>query len=409
MAHEDHASRDPIVVREAHGPYLVDVSGRRYIDGIGSWWSSVLGHRHPRIVNVVHEQADRLLHAAMADITHEEGARAAEALVRRAPAGLSRVFFSDNGSTAVEVALKLAHQYWQQNGAPKRTKFVVLGGAFHGDTVGAVSVGGVELFRRVFGAMLFDVLRAPDADDPDGWERAVAWIEETLAREGDHVAGVLVEPLLQGAAGMRIWPAPLLRRLRDATTRTDTFLLADEVFTGFGRTGTLWACAHAGVAPDLLATAKGLSGGVMPFAATLATDRIYEGFRGGKTRAFLHGHTFTGNPLGARIAAEVLSVLDDERVLEGVPAREAMIRAAMEKLPGAQRGRAFGAVGAADFGGGGYLGERGRRITDLAREKGAYLRPLGDTVYVTPPLNIPDADLDALLGILRESVRAVLS
>jgi adenosylmethionine-8-amino-7-oxononanoate aminotransferase len=413
-SHEDHAERDPIVVREAIGPYLIDVDGRRYIDGAGSWWANALGHRHPRIVRVIEEQAARLLHAPLADATHEEAARCAEALVGIAPPGLTRVFFSDDGSTAVEVAIKIAHQYWQQNGRPARDRFVVLGGAFHGDTLGAVSVGGVEVFRRVFAPLLFDVLRAPEASDDAGWDRATEAVEGLLKSEGDRIAGVLVEPLLQGAAGMRMWRPELLARLREATTAADTFLLCDEVFTGFGRTGRMWASDHAGVAPDLLVTAKGLSGTALPFAATLGTPRIYEGFRGGKGRAFLHGHTFAGNPLGARVASEVIAIFREEGVLEGIPERAALIEKAFRTLPGVSAPRALGMVGAAELtaaeGGGadevaaGYLGELGRAVTDCARHKGAYLRPLGDTVYVTPPLNIPTADLARLLEILGESV-----
>ena len=409
---EDHERRDPFVIAEASGCWLVDVDGRRYLDGNASWWTCAVGHRHPRLVEAIARQSRTLLHCSMAGTTHEQAALLAEELCAVAPEGLERVFFSDDGSTAVEVALKMAFQYWQQNGRPSRKRFVSLARAYHGDTLGAVSVGGVAEFRAVFGPLLFDVISTPDPSEGDaGWEGAVAAIETILGESADDIAGVLVEPVVQGAAGMRIWPPELLARLRHATERADTFLIADEVFTGYGRTGPMWACEHGGVTPDILCAAKGLSGGVLPFAATLATERIYDGFRGGKDRALMHGHTFYGNPLGAAIAREVLAIYRDENVLAHARRNEPTLRAAFEgmaSIPGVLRPRATGMVAAIDLGDTGYYGELGWRVHEEARARGAYVRPLGNTVYVCPPLTISADELGQLCEIVRASVEEVL-
>jgi len=408
----DHESRDPLVVVRAQGVWLEDADGRRYLDGNGSWWVSALGHGHPRLVRALEAQAKELAHCAIAGITHAPATLLAKELVSVAPPGLTRVFFSDDGSTAVEVAAKMAIQYWHQNGRPARRRFVALGGAFHGDTVGAVSLGGIAAFRSVFGPLLFDVLRAPDPETgSSGWDRCVETIEALLRSASDAIAAVVVEPLLQGAAGMRTWPAELLARIREATTRADTFLIADEVFTGYGRTGTMWACDQAGVVPDLLCVAKAFSGGMLPMAATLATERIYDGFRGDKDRALMHGHSFAGNPLGAAVAREVLGVYRDEDIVGQVRQKAPLVArgfARIAELRGVERARSIGLVGAADLGEGGYHGELGWRVFDRARERGAYLRPLGDTVYIAPALNISEAELEQLLGIVYEAVREVV-
>ena len=409
---DEHATRPPLVIVRAEGTWLEDADGRRFLDGNASWWTSALGHRHPRIVRAIRQQLESLDHSAMAGATNVGAALLAKELVDVAPKGLVRVHFSDDGSTSVEVAVKLAHQYWAQNGRAGRTRFVALGGAFHGDTLGAVSLGGVDAFRKVYGPLLFDVMRAPDAgDDADGWERLVEAVEAELTRDGDHIAAVVVEPLVQGAAGMRIWPAALLARLREATHRADTFLVCDEVFTGYGRTGRMWASQHADITPDLLCTAKGFSAGTLPMAATLATERVWQGFSGGSERALMHGHTFCGHALGAAVARETLAVFRDEDVLGGVLRKQELIArgfARIGALPGVVRTRCFGMIGAADLGAGGYGGRIGWRVYEEALARGAYLRPLGDTVYITPPLNIVDAELELLLAVLHDAIAAAL-
>ncbi len=405
-------SVDPLVIERASGSRLVDVDGSEYLDGNASWWVSTLGHNHPRLVAALKGQADRLCHTALAGITHAPAAELAEAVCAAAPAGLEHAFFSDDGSTAVEVALKLALQYWAQNGRPERRRFVALEGAFHGETLGVAALGGVEVFRRPFESVLAPCRHVASPGDPAvETEEAVAALARCLEREGDEVAAVVLEPLVQGAAGMRVYDPAYLRAARELCDRHDVFLVLDEVFTGYGRTGLMWACEHAGVAPDLLCSAKGFSGGMLPMAVTLATPRVFAGFLGEPERAFWYGHSFCGNPLGAAVALEVLRVFQDERVLERAKPKAARIARAFQALadlPGVARVRSLGMVGALDLEGeAGYLAHAGWRVFEEARRRGAYLRPLGNVVYVTPSLTIPDPDLERLLGILTESVRAV--
>jgi adenosylmethionine-8-amino-7-oxononanoate aminotransferase len=407
---QDHQERPLLAVEGAEGAWLILAGGRRVLDASGSWWCNNLGHGHPRLRSAITRQSGRLMHCSFAGATHEPGARLAAELVDVAPNGLDRVFFSDDGSTAVEVALKIAFQYWQQNERPARRRFLALPGAYHGDTIGAMSVGGIEEFTHVFRPLFFEVQRPPEA--PDGqWEPVFERLFELLRRDADGIAGVIVEPIVQGAAGMRMYPPKLLAALREETARADTFLIADEVFTGFGRTGPMWGCDHAGITPDLLCTAKGLSGGVLPFAATLATDRVYQGFRGDKSRALMHGHTFCGNPLGAAVAREVLAIYRDENVLQAAKPKAARLARAIEamwKVPGVTAPRSLGMCAAFEVGARGYMGTLGWQISEVALELGAHLRPLGNTVYLVPPLNIEDRDLDRLLDIVRESTQRVL-
>jgi adenosylmethionine-8-amino-7-oxononanoate aminotransferase len=415
------AGTDPLVIVGAEGPYLYDADGTRYLDANGSWWVSTLGHRHPRLVLALAEQAGAFPHVSLAGVTHAPAARLAGELVALAPGAgradvpegerLSRVFYTDNGSTAVEVAIKMAAQYWAQNGRPARTRFITLSGAFHGETIGATSVGGVGVFRDVFGPLLFDVVHVPSPAEPAGWERAFAQVEATLRAHPDEIAAVILEPLIQGAAGMHLYAPAFLRAVREATRAVDTFLIADEVFTGLGRTGARFACDLGPVVPDLLCLAKALSGGMLPFAATLATERVFSGFGGGRERALYYGHSYCGNPLGAAVAREVLAVYRDEDVLGQVARKAPRVKAAFERMagdiPGVTRPRALGLVGAVDLGGGGYLARAGWRVFEAARRRGLYLRPLGDTVYVAPALNIPDAALDELLAGVEASLREV--
>jgi adenosylmethionine---8-amino-7-oxononanoate aminotransferase len=401
----------PLVIDSASGVRLRDLDGRTYLDGNASWWTALLGHQHPRLVSALLDQARRLCHVPLAGIAHENAALLAAELVAWAPAGLGRVFFSDDGSTAVEVALKMALQYWSQNGHPERRRFIALDGAFHGETLGVTAIGGVAAFRRPFASVLIDAIHVP-APDEAGYELAFAAIARCLEEEGQSIAAVVLEPVIQGAGGMRFYDPRYLREVRALTRDAGVLLVVDEVFTGYGRTGPMWACEHAGIAPDVLCVAKGFSGGVLPMAATLVAEALFDGFRGAPERAFLYGHTFCGNPLGARVALEVLHVYRDEQVLAGIPQRAARIAAtldALSKLPGVERVRNLGMVGALDLAGAsGYFGALGWRVYEEALSRGAILRPLGNTVYVTPALNIELRDLDALLEVLAASVAAVV-
>ena len=403
---------DPIVVVRAEGSRLYDADGRAYLDGNASWWTSTLGHNHPRLVSALRRQSERLCHTALAGIAHPGAAELAERLSSAAPPGLEHVFYADNGSTAVEVAMKLSLQYWAQNGRPERRRFVALEDAFHGETLGVTALGGVEVFRSPFAGVLLSCERVPSPAGPSGSEGAVEALAGILDGGGDSVAAVVLEPVVQGAAGMRIYDPGFVAAARKLCDQADVFLICDEVFTGYGRTGPMWACEHAGVAPDILCTAKGFSGGMLPMSATLTTERIFQGFLGDPERAFYYGHTFCGNPLGSAVALEVLRVFEEEDVLAAAVAKGARIARAFEEMgswPGVVRARSVGMVGALDLEGeAGYLADAGWRVYEQARARGAYLRPLGNVVYVTPSLNIPDEDLDRLLAIAQESVAAVV-
>jgi adenosylmethionine-8-amino-7-oxononanoate aminotransferase len=402
---------EPIVVARARGAWLEDIDGTRYLDGNSSWWVAALGHGHPRLLRAMREQAETLAHCALAGIAHEPASRLAEELVAIAPRGLTRVFYVDDGSTAIDAAAKMCVQGWRQLGARNKARFVALDGAFHGDTVGATSLGGVEVFRRLYAGVTFDCVHAP-FPEPGAYERAFATLAQVVRAEKDSIAAVFVEPVVQGAAGMRVYDAAFLRELRALCDANDVWLVADEVFTGYGRTGPMWACEHAGVTPDLMCIGKAFCP-IFPMAAVLASERVFGAFGGGRDRAFLHGHTFCGNPLGAALAREVLAIYREERVLEGVARSAPVIARAFERLaslPGVARVRHIGMIGAADLvdRDEGYLGAIGWRVYDEARSRGAYLRPLGSTVYVCPPLNIAPDELERLLAILEESVRAAL-
>ncbi|MEB2313323.1 MAG: adenosylmethionine--8-amino-7-oxononanoate transaminase [Sorangiineae bacterium] len=429
---ERHA---PLVVTGARGPWLTLADGSRLIDGNGSWWVATLGHNHPRLVDALIRQAREFCHVSLAGVTHAPAALLARELAAVAPGELDQVFFSDDGSTAIEAAVKMSVQFHAQTGRPRKSRFLALEGAFHGETVGATSLGGVEVFRRPFAGVVFDVVHVPvPAGVPD---QAAAFdaVARIVEREHESIAALVVEPILQGAAGMRLYEPRFLAELRELTRAREVLLIADEVFTGYGRLGAMWASELAGVVPDLLCVAKGFTAGHLPMAATITSQRVLDAFSGGRERAFLYGHSYAGNPLGAAVAREVLAVYRDERVLEGILPRAARIAAAFARLrddPVTSRlvrsSRALGMMGAADLRDdprlrtrgvvptvettdelGGYTAGVGWRVYEEARRRGAYLRPLGNVVYVCPPLNIPEDALARLLDIVEESVRQVAS
>ena len=401
---------EPLVIHHARGSRLYDADGRSFIDGNASWWTALLGHGHPRLAQALRRQTELLCHTSLAGVTHQSAAELAERLVAVAPPGLTRVFYSDDGSTAVEIAIKLALQYFHQNGRPRRTRFVALDGAFHGETLGVTALGGVDVFRRPFAGALMDCIHVPVGHD--GYERAFDALARIVQHESDTIAAVVLEPIVQGVAGMRMYDSDYLRAAREVTAAQDIFLVLDEVFTGYGRTGPMWASQHADVSPDILCTAKGFTGGTLPMAATLTTERVFEGFLGDRARAFYYGHTFCGNPLGAVVARAVLDVYRDENILERARPKAARIAEAFERMrsiEGVDGTRSLGMIGALTLSGSeGYLQQSGWAVYREALKRGAYVRPLGNVVYVTPPLNIDDATLDELLCIVAASVRAAM-
>lgn len=406
------AEVEPLVVVRAQGSRLYDADGQCYLDGNASWWTSTLGHNHPRLVAALGDQAERVCHTALAGIAHPGASELAEELCSIAPPGLEHVFYSDNGSTSVEVAMKLALQYWAQNGQPERCAFIALEEAFHGETLGVTALGGVEVFRQPFSRVLLECRRIPSPAAEGGSSASLARLREILEADASRIAALVVEPMVQGAAGMQIYESDFLSGARSLCDEFDVFLVCDEVFTGYGRTGPMWASEHANVAPDIVCTAKGFSGGMLPMAATLTTDRIFQGFLGDPARAFYYGHTFCGNPLGAAVALEVLRVFEDEDILEAAREKAARVARVFEEMAswtGVSRTRSLGMIGACDLeGDSGYLADAGWGVFKEAMGRGAYLRPLGNVVYITPSLNIPDADLAQLLEILQESVSKVL-
>jgi adenosylmethionine-8-amino-7-oxononanoate aminotransferase len=395
----------PLIVDRAEGTDLIDVDGRRYIDGVSSLWCNVHGHRHPRIDAAVRAQLDRVAHSTMLGLSHRPAIELAARLADLAPPGLTRVFYSDSGSTAAEIALKMAFQFWKQNGRERR-RFVALRMAYHGDTIGSVSVGGIELFHSLYRPLLFDALKAEPGD--------VAHMDALLREHEGDVAAVVMEPLVQGAAGMLVHPPGYLRAVRELCDRHDVLLILDEVATGFGRTGRMFASEHEGVSPDMICLAKGITGGYLPLAATLTSERIYEGFLGEfhEFRTFFHGHTYTGNPLACAAALACLDVFREERTLDRLQPKIELLGALLEPVAAHAAVREVRRCG---FMVGIELEEQplelrmGHRVTLEARDRGAIVRPLGDVVVLMPPLAISDDDLRRLVEITAEAIEAATS
>jgi len=401
-------AEEPLVIERGQGTDLIATDGTRYIDGTSSLWCNLHGHRHPTIDGAIRDQLDRVAHSTMLGLTHAPAAELAARLVAIAPAGLSRVFYSDAGSTATEIALKMAFQYWRQQGGQhaRRTSFVGLDDGYHGDTIGAVSVGGIDLFHGAYGPLLF----AKRSVAPGDAEALAALLD----RHGEEIAAVIVEPLVQGAGGILVQPPGFLRRVRELCDVHDVLLICDEVATGFGRTGTMFACEQEAVAPDFLCLGKGLTNGYMPLAATLTSERVYAGFLGEheELRTFFHGHTFTGNPLACAAAIASLDVFEREQTLDRLQPK---IERLNELLAGVAAMDEVAEVRARGFMVGIDLGERdpalrlGHRVTLEARRRGAIVRPLGDTVVLVPPLAISKRDLGRLVAITAASIREAVA
>jgi adenosylmethionine-8-amino-7-oxononanoate aminotransferase len=399
------AEEDQVIIEAADRCELIDSEGRRYIDGVSSLWCNVHGHRHPVIDVAIREQMDRVSHSTMLGLSHRPAIELAERLVEIAPPGLTRVFYSDSGSTATEIALKMAFQYWHQRGE-RRTRFVSLRNAYHGDTIGSVSVGGIDLFHETYRPLLFETLHAEPGDAAD--------MERVLSQHEGEVAAVIVEPLVQGAAGILVHPAGYLRAVRELCDRHGVLLIADEVATGFGRTGRMFACEHEDVAPDLMCVAKGITGGYLPLAATLSTEAIYEGFLGRheEFRTFFHGHTYTGNPLACAAALATLRLFEQERTLELLQEKIALLGELLEPIaamPGVAEVRRRGFMTGIELEGFPLEARAGHQVTLEARRRGAIVRPLGDTIVLMPPLAITAAELRRLVEITGNAIAEVLA
>ncbi len=417
---EGWLAEEPLVVDAAEGVYLVDTLGRRYLDGVSSLWCNVHGHRVPEIDAAVRAQLDRVAHSTLLGLASTASIECAEELLRWAPRGLTRVFFSDAGSTAVEIALKMAYQHHQLRGDVARKEFVALRGGYHGDTIGSVSLGGIELFHRIFGPLLFPVNHAPQPycyRCPLGKEQlncemeCAGEVERIFAERKGKIAALVIEPLVQGADGMVVQPKGYLRRMRELCDREGALLVCDEVATGFGRTGAMFAVEWEKVVPDIMTVAKGLSGGYLPLAATLTSERVFESFLGpfDAKKTFFHGHTFCGNPLACAAALASMRLFRDKAVLASLPAKiGALARALMpaREHPRVgevrQRGLMVGIELVRDRATKEeypYDARAGHRACLEARALGAILRPLGNVVVLMPPLAMTEDDLTELAGI----------
>jgi len=404
------AEWDPLVIASGEGNFLVDRDGKRYLDGVSSLWCNVHGHRHPRLDRALRDQLDRIAHTTFLGLTHEPAIRLGAALLEAAPPGLARVFYSDSGATAVEIALKQSFQYWQLRGRGTKQRFLRLDEAYHGDTLGAVGVGGIALFHRIFGPLLVRSIAIPSPAGSDG-TAALAALEQQLAAHGDDIAALVLEPLVQGAAGMLVHPRGFLARAAELCRRHEVHVIVDEVATGFGRTGTLFACEQEGVAPDFLCLAKGISGGYLPLAATLTTEEIYAAFLGAQheLKQFFHGHTYTANPLACAVGVESLALLRAS-TLPNARAQLPAFEAALERValvPGVRAVRRCGLMAGIE------LEARpprhlGNEVCARIRAHGVILRPLGDVVVWMPPLTIQPAELALLEGATIAAVRETL-
>jgi adenosylmethionine---8-amino-7-oxononanoate aminotransferase len=411
-----------LIIERGEGVYLIDHNGKRYLDGVSSLWTNVHGHRRRELDEAIKEQLAHIAHCTMLGLANVPAINLAKRLVEITPAGLQKVFFSDNGSTAVEVALKMAYQYWQLKGEKRRRRFLKLKDAYHGDTLGAVSVGGIDLFHKIFHDLLIPTFQAPNPycfrcpDRARCQNQCLETLEELVAAHHAEIAAIILEPVMQGAAGMIPQPPGYLKRVRELADQFGLLLIADEVATGFGRTGRMFACEHEGVSPDILCLAKGITGGYLPLAATVTTEQIYQMFLGEfeQFKAFFHGHTYTGNPLAAAVAVANLQLFKDEHLLEVLQEKIAYLSARLAEWRGhpcigdiRQRGFMVGIELVQDKTTNAPFPveqRRGHQVILAARKLGAILRPLGDVVVLMPPLGISLEELKELLDI---SIQAI--
>jgi adenosylmethionine-8-amino-7-oxononanoate aminotransferase len=425
---KDHEWLPMVAIARGEGAWLFDLDGRRYLDAISSWWVNLFGHANPRINAAITAQLAKLEHVILAGFTHEPAVRLAERLTGLAPAGLSRCFYADNGSSAVEVALKMSFHYWRNRGFARKRRFVTVSGSYHGETLGALAVGNVELYKEIYQPLLMDVVTAPS---PDAYERepgetaddcarrAIAQMDDLLDRHGAETCAVILEPLVQCAAGMRMHSPLYVKLLRESCDRHAVHLIADEIAVGFGRTGTLFACEQPGISPDFLCLSKGLTGGYLPLSVVLTGDEVYEAFYDeyAQLRAFLHSHSYTGNALACSAALATLDIFESDGVIERNRALAAHLgtvaHALLADLDHVAEVRQAGMIVAAELAHDGdrrrpfdWRERRGLRVYRHGLEREALLRPIGNVVYFMPPYVVTPDEIDTLVRTARDGIVA---
>ena len=427
---KDYEELPPMVIERAKGVWLYDVHGKKYLDIISSWWCNLFGHCNPIINQAVKEQIDRLEHVIFANFSNEPAIRLAEELAQIVPKGLAKFHFNDNGSSAVEAGLKMCFQYYLQTGHPERQKFMCLSEGYHGETIGALSVGSLDLYAQMYKPMMMenihveapDCFRCPYGEDRDHCQcECFEHAEKAFAAHGKETAAIIVEPLLQGSAGMRVYPPLYLKKLRKLCDETGVLLIADEIATGFGRTGRMFACDHAGIAPDVMTISKGLTGGYLPMSVTVTTQAIYDAFYAdySEGKAFVHSHTYAGNPLASAAALAVQRIFRTQPIFENASVNAKWLTARMEAelLPHPNVGeiRHIGLIHAFEL-----VADKktkaplpaakrtGYEIYRRALAHGLLLRPIGDVLYFNPPLNITQPELDTALNLAKTALCEVL-
>lgn len=423
---KDHENFPMIPIKKGRGVWLEDFDGNRYLDAISSWWVNLFGHANPVINAALKDQLDTLEHVIFAGFTHESGIKLAEKLVEVTPPSLNRCFYADNGSAAVEVALKMSFHYWRNSGQTQKTKFITLENSYHGETLGALAVGNVALYKETYAPLLMDVITVPGPDcyfrEPgESWAdysaRRFALMEQTLAQHADSVCAVIIEPLVQCAGNMRMYDAVYLKLLRGACDKYGVHLIADEIAVGFGRTGTLFACEQAAISPDFICLSKGLTGGYLPLSAVLTTDGIYQAFYDDYTKltAFLHSHSYTGNALACRAGLATINIFQQQAVIEKnrqLARMMAQAAARFHEHPHVAEVRQTGMILAIELVKNKQTREpypwqerRGLKVYQYALTKGVLLRPLGNVVYFMPPYIITEDELDVLADVAWQGIQ----
>jgi adenosylmethionine-8-amino-7-oxononanoate aminotransferase len=424
---KDYEDFPPIVIDRGEGVFLYDIQGRRYLDAVSSWWVNLFGHSNRRINRAIANQVDKLEHVIFANFSHKPAIELAERMVNIAPRGLTKVFFADNGSSAIEVAIKLSFQYFQQTGKPKKTKFIAITDAYHGETLGALSVGAIDLYSKIYKPLLLNTYKV---EGPDCFRckyglnrdtcnaQCFEYMERAIEKNHEEIAGAIIEPMVQGAAGMKIYSPVYLKKLREICDRYDIHFIADEIAVGFGRTGKMYACEHAEVSPDIMCVSKGLTAGYLPLSLTLMTDEIYDAFYDEYTtlKAFLHSHSYTGNPIGCAVACETLNIFEDENILEKNKMKSRIIKQKVQEylmdIPYVGEFRQLGMIGAVELvkdketkEGFDWKERVGYKIYKNALKHGVLLRPLGNVVYFMPPYVINEEEIDLMIDVARKSVK----